>query len=257
MRTCGNQRGQVLPLALGLATLVLAGILALMHYGVAHLAALRAQAAADQVALSTAAAPADSDPDAVARQVADGWGASVEEIEAAAGRVAVVVSVRGPLRSRVRARAVAGVAGAAIDREILWARGGGYSGPLVLRDGVPLCPAVAAGFDRMDRAAAADGVDLVAVSGFRSDREQAALFRRHPDPRWVAPPGRSRHRDATEIDIASGGGAWPWLARNGGRFNFVQRYDWEPWHWGYRPGCNGQDPPFVQLIPDPSPGRAR
>jgi soluble lytic murein transglycosylase-like protein len=28
---------------------------------------------------------------------------------------------------------------------------------------------------------------------------------------------------------------------NGGRFGFVQRYSWEPWHWGYVPGCGGGD----------------
>jgi hypothetical protein len=77
------------------------------------------------------------------------------------------------------------------------------------------------------------------VSGFRSDAEQAALFARHPDPKWVAPPGRSRHRDATELDLNmhDGGGAYAWLSRNGSRFGFVQRYSWEPWHWGYLPGC--------------------
>ena len=91
----------------------------------------------------------------------------------------------------------------------------------------------------MDAAARADGVDLVVVSGFRSDAEQAVLFARHPDPKWVAPPGRSRHRDATELDLnmTGGGAAHAWLAANGGRFGFVQRYSWEPWHWGYVPGC--------------------
>jgi Transglycosylase SLT domain/D-alanyl-D-alanine carboxypeptidase len=94
----------------------------------------------------------------------------------------------------------------------------------------------------MDAAANGDGVDLVVVSGFRSDAEQAALFARHPDPKWVAPPGRSRHRDATELDLNmndGGGGAYAWLSRNGPRFGFVQRYSWEPWHWGYLPGCGG------------------
>ena len=55
------------------------------------------------------------------------------------------------------------------------------------------------------------------ISGFRSDAEQAVLFARHPDPKWVAPPGRSRHRDATELDLnmAGGGAAHAWLAANG------------------------------------------
>ena len=105
-----------------------------------------------------------------------------------------------------------------------------------------MCPAVGAAFDLMDAAARADGVALVVVSGFRSDAEQAVLFARHPDPKWVAPPGRSRHRDATELDLnmtTGAGGAHAWLARNGTRFGFVQRYSWEPWHWGYAAGCGG------------------
>ena len=44
----------------------------------------------------------------------------------------------------------------------------------------------------------ADGVALVIASAFRSDAEQAVLFARHPDPKWVAPPGHvaapQRHR---------------------------------------------------------------
>ena len=110
-----------------------------------------------------------------------------------------------------------------------------------------MCPAVGAAFDLMDAAANAAGVDLVVVSGFRSDAEQAVLFARHPDPKWVAPPGRSRHRDATELDLNmhnGGGGAYAWLSRNGARFGFVQRYSWEPWHWGYLPGCGPSSGPL-------------
>ncbi len=70
------------------------------------------------------------------------------------------------------------------------AAGGGYDGPLAYRQGKPMRPDVALAFDRMDRAARADGVALVINSAFRSDAEQAELWRRHPDPRWVAPPGQ-------------------------------------------------------------------
>jgi len=93
-------------------------------------------------------------------------------------------------------------------------------------------PDVALAFDRMDRAARADGVALVITSAFRSDAEQAVLFARHPDPKWVAPPGESLHRNATELDLGPRS-AYPWLASNARRFHFVQRYSWEPWHYGY------------------------
>jgi hypothetical protein len=90
-------------------------------------------------------------------------------------------------------------------------------------------PDVALAFDRMARAARADGVALVINSAFRSDAEQAELWRRHPDPRWVAPPGTSLHRNGTELDLGPPA-AYGWLAANAGRFHFTQRYSWEPWH---------------------------
>jgi hypothetical protein len=93
-------------------------------------------------------------------------------------------------------------------------------------------PDVALAFDRMAAAAAADGVSLVITSGYRSDAEQAILYARHPDPRWVAPPGKSLHRLGTELDLGPPG-AYGWLARNAGRFGFIKRYSWEPWHFGY------------------------
>ncbi|HET6570316.1 MAG TPA: transglycosylase SLT domain-containing protein [Solirubrobacterales bacterium] len=112
------------------------------------------------------------------------------------------------------------------------ASGGGYSGPLAYRNGEGMRPDVAAAFDRMSAAAAHAGVTLVVNSGFRSDAEQAALFAAHPDPRWVAPPGHSLHRCATELDLGPES-AYGWLAANASRFGFVQRYSWESWHYGF------------------------
>jgi Transglycosylase SLT domain/D-alanyl-D-alanine carboxypeptidase len=110
--------------------------------------------------------------------------------------------------------------------------GGGYEGPLATRQGQRMRPDVATAFDRMERAARAGGVSLIITSAYRSDAEQAILFARHPDPRWVAPPGRSLHRLATELDVGPPA-AYGWLARNARRFHFTQRYSWEPWHYGY------------------------
>ena len=70
------------------------------------------------------------------------------------------------------------------------------------------------------------------MSAYRSDAEQARLFAAHPDPHWVARPGESLHRFGTELDLGPAS-AYGWLARNAGRFHFVQRYSWEPWHFGY------------------------
>jgi len=113
-----------------------------------------------------------------------------------------------------------------------FARGGGYTGPLAMRQGKGMRPDVAQAFDRMNAAARAAGVSLLVNSAFRSDAEQAILFARNPDPKWVAPPGQSLHRYATELDLGPAS-AYGWLAANARRFGFVQRYSWEPWHYGY------------------------
>ncbi|MBS1679352.1 MAG: transglycosylase SLT domain-containing protein [Actinobacteria bacterium] len=115
------------------------------------------------------------------------------------------------------------------------ASGGGYGGALVYRDGKGMRPDVAAAYDRMAAAAAGAGITLAVVSGFRSDAEQAALFAAHPDPKWVAPPGTSLHRCATELDLGPES-AYGWLAVNAGRFGFLQRYSWEAWHFGFTAG---------------------
>jgi hypothetical protein len=115
------------------------------------------------------------------------------------------------------------------------ASGGGYSGPLVYRQGHGMRPDVAAAFDRMAAAASTVGIALLVNSAFRSDAEQAALFAAHPDPTWVAPPGHSLHRCATELDLGPED-AYGWLAENASRFGFVQRYSWEAWHYGFSGG---------------------
>ena len=110
------------------------------------------------------------------------------------------------------------------------ASGGGYDGPLAYRQGKPMRPDVALAFDRMAAAARREaGIFLGVTSAFRSDAEQAVLFAAHPDPKWVAPPGESLHRYATELDLGPRE-AYAWLAANATRFGFVQRYSWEPWH---------------------------
>ena len=144
------------------------------------------------------------------------------------------------------------------------ATGGGYSGPLAYRQGKPMRPDVALAFDRMAAAARREaGISLIVVSGYRSDAEQAELFRRRPDPRWVAPPGRSLHRLGTELDLGPDA-AHGWLARNAGRFGFVRRYSWEPWHFGYTRspgsasvGYGGRSGDGRSALPDFVPARFR
>ena len=108
---------------------------------------------------------------------------------------------------------------------------GEYPGPFAERQGRRMRPDVAQAFDRLQAAARADGLTLVITSAFRSDAEQAALFAAHPDPKWVAPPGHSLHRYGTELDLGPPS-AYGWLHTHAPEFHLVQRYAWEPWHFG-------------------------
>src|SRR3954462_2818899 len=101
-------------------------------------------------------------------------------------------------------------------------------------------PDVALAFDRMDRAARADGIALVINSAFRSDAEQAELWRRHLDSRWAAPPGRSLHRNGTELDLGPAA-AYAWLRAHAERDHFTERHNREPSHYGFtpNPGSSG------------------
>jgi hypothetical protein len=148
----------------------------------------------------------------------------------------IAVTITDPIRVAGRpitpaARAVAEIATVALPS------GGGdlsgeYRGPLAQRQGKRMRPDVALAFDRMSAAARRDGVALIITSAFRTNAEQAALFAAHPDPKWVAPPGQSLHRLGTELDLGPES-AYAWLAAHAPRFGFQQRYDWEPWHFGY------------------------
>jgi soluble lytic murein transglycosylase-like protein len=141
-----------------------------------------------------------------------------------------------------RAARITATAEAELAPAALAGTGGGYAGPLATRQGERMRPDVARAFDRMERAARADGIALIITSAYRSDAEQAVLFARNPDPRWVAPPGRSLHRLGTELDLGPPA-AYAWLAKHARRFHFVQRYAWEDWHYGYTLNAQSSPPP--------------
>ncbi|HEU5105843.1 MAG TPA: transglycosylase SLT domain-containing protein [Solirubrobacterales bacterium] len=183
---------------------------------------------------SGAARANEVDPDRVRVRFPD-----AETIAPVRAEVSVVAGLREGEGQRVEASAVAEAAAAYGSRTAsggtAMASGGGYGGTLVMRDGEGMRPDVGAAYDQMAAAARADGLVLIVVSGFRSDAEQAELFAAHPDPTWVAPPGQSLHRCATELDLGPSS-AYGWLAANAGRFGFVQRYSWEAWHFGFDSG---------------------
>jgi len=273
--------GQALPLALGGALALIAAALAMVAIAAAVTGKGRAQRAADLIAISAARSMRDDLPRLLSPASLPNGLPNPRHLEKTAylarARAAALDAARGnavgsahlrlefpdadslaPVRARavvfgdlavgggrtrVEASAVAEAAAPTAGPETMpaTASGGGYSGALVYRQDEGMRPDVAAAFDRMASAAGAAGLSLIVNSGFRSDAEQAALFAAHPDPKWVAPPGQSLHRCATELDLGPET-AYGWLAANASRFGFVQRYSWESWHFGYDAGpppCSG------------------
>jgi Transglycosylase SLT domain/D-alanyl-D-alanine carboxypeptidase len=266
-----GEDGQALLVALGGAFALIVGALALVAIAGAVTGKGRAQRAADLAAISAARSMRDDLPRLLApptlpngmpnpahlekavyllraRAVATEVGSANEVASprlqisfpdvASFAPVRVKAVVIGSVDShQVEASAVAEAAAPAIGTGLspAIASGGGYSGPLVYRSGEGMRPDVAAAFDRMAAAASGAGLTLVVNSGFRSDAEQAVLFAANPDPTWVAPPGQSLHRCATELDLGPET-AYGWLAENASRFGFVQRYSWEAWHYGFTAG---------------------
>lgn len=270
-----GESGQALILALGGALGLIAAALALVAIAGAVTGKGRAQRAADLIAISSARSLRDdldrllapprlpdgtANPDHLGKAEYLGR-ARVAALQAARAngveprrvglgfpdsasfaplrvKATIVAGLREGGGRRVEATAVAEAVAAYVStgsEPTGTASGGGYRGPLVYRDGKGMRPDVAAAYDRMAAAARADGTALVVVSGFRSDAEQAALFAAHPDPTWVAPPGHSLHRCATELDLGPAS-AYDWLAANASRFGFAQRYSWEAWHYGFDAG---------------------
>jgi hypothetical protein len=269
-----REDGQALILALGGALALIVAALALVAIAGAVTGKGRAQRAADLAAVSAVRSMRDDLPRLLAPPVLPDGVPNPMHLEKAvylararvAGRAAARANGVDPRRvgvgfpdaasfAPVRAKAVIvaslrvggaaeGVEASAVAEAAApatagaapqMATGGGYGGPLVYRDGEGMRPDVAAAFDRMAVAARGAGLDLIVVSGFRSDAEQAALFAAHPDPQWVAPPGHSLHRCATELDLGPET-AYAWLAANAGRFSFLKRYSWEAWHFGFTAG---------------------
>ena len=147
-------------------------------------------------------------------------------------RIQIRATATGPRAKRDRRRQIKAVAEVAVVALATGTGAGDYTGPLAVRQGQRMRPDVALAFDRMAAAASAAGHALTITSAFRSDAEQAALFAAHPDPKWVAPPGKSLHRLGTELDLGPNS-AWGWLDANSERFGFKRRYSWEAWHFGF------------------------
>jgi D-alanyl-D-alanine carboxypeptidase len=123
-------------------------------------------------------------------------------------------------------------------------------GPLVAVEGYLLNDGAAAAYEEMKAAAAADGIDIFIVSGYRDFDTQMQLYLAEvaaygPDQNTTAKPGHSEHQLGTTVDLndlSQEFGSTPagiWLQQNAGRFGFQMSYPpgnaagyaYEPWHW--------------------------
>jgi D-alanyl-D-alanine carboxypeptidase len=135
-------------------------------------------------------------------------------------------------------------------------------GPDIFGRDQRLTPAAASQWAEMQSAAAADGVTLLLVSGFRSVDQQRRIFVRKINAGTTleeilsvnAPPGYSEHHTGRAVDIATPGArplteefettpAFAWLTGNAARYRFrmsyprgnAQGFVYEPWHWSVDP----------------------
>jgi D-alanyl-D-alanine carboxypeptidase len=131
-------------------------------------------------------------------------------------------------------------------------------GPNIVGREQRLTPASAVAWKSMQKAAAADDIELVLVSGFRSAMYQADLIRNKIKAGQVisdilkvnVAPGYSQHHTGNAIDIATPGSkplleefeespAFTWLTTNASNYGFSLSYPrensegitYEPWHW--------------------------
>jgi D-alanyl-D-alanine carboxypeptidase len=134
-------------------------------------------------------------------------------------------------------------------------------GTTVFDDDVPgvanLDPALLGALRRAATDAAADGVDFVVDSGWRSPAYQAQLFREavskygsaQDAARWVATPNTSAHVSGDAVDIGPAAAA-AWLSAHGAAYGLCRVYRNEPWHYELRPEAVGHGCP--PLYPDPT-----
>ena len=124
-----------------------------------------------------------------------------------------------------------------------------------------LTPETARKWVEMVDAAAAEGVTLLMVSGFRGVEYQARLIRKKINAGQLvsdiltvnAAPGFSEHHTGRAVDIATPGSrplteefedsdAFRWLTENAARHGFTMTYPrdnrfgfvFEPWHWAQK-----------------------
>ncbi|HEY8376346.1 MAG TPA: M15 family metallopeptidase [Nannocystis sp.] len=119
---------------------------------------------------------------------------------------------------------------------------------VVTVDGKPVEINTANVFYAMQQAAAADGVGIKVVSGFRTMEEQEYLYNCYincncNNCNQAAKPGYSNHQSGHALDLNTAAtGVLSWLQAHGAEWGFSATVPGEPWHWewwGGGPPVNG------------------
>jgi len=141
-------------------------------------------------------------------------------------------------------------------------------GTTVFDDGVPgvanLDPALLRALRRAATDAAADGVELVVNSGWRSPAYEDELRREAiarygsaaKAARWVATGTTSPHVSGDAVDIGPAD-ATPWLSAHGAACGLCQIYGNEPWHYELRPEAIAHGCPSLYSDPTQDPRMRR
>jgi MYXO-CTERM domain-containing protein len=100
----------------------------------------------------------------------------------------------------------------------------------------------------MAQAAAAKGVNIKVVSGFRTMAEQTYLYNCYihcncNNCNLAASPGNSNHQSGHALDLnTSASGVLSWLNAHGGTYGFKRTVASEAWHWEWWGGGPGGGP---------------
>ena len=100
-----------------------------------------------------------------------------------------------------------------------------------------LAAKAAAAWQRLEAAAAADGVTLKVTDSYRDYATQVDLVRRkglYSQGGLAAQPGTTSHGWGRAVDFDLDPRAQSWMRTNGARFGFVEDTPREPWPWAYQ-----------------------
>lgn len=118
-----------------------------------------------------------------------------------------------------------------------YVKGEAYEITVVTIDGKKVEVQTANAYYQMAQAAAADGVNIKVVSGFRTMQEQTYLYNCYINCNCnscnlAAKPGYSNHQSGHALDLnTSAAGVNAWIEAHGGDYGFTETVPGEPWHW--------------------------